>query len=63
MLAFDRSVACCMVCGCELDFYIKIFLHVLVEVGNKGVPVVADRHLGKAEPLDPAINEGPAHLA
>ena len=52
-----------MVGGGEDNVDVEVGRHVLVEVGDKGVPVVRDGRGRKAEPGHPAINEGPANLA
>ena len=62
MLAFYSAIGGLMVGGDKFDLDAEGLEDVGEEVGDKGVPIVADGHLRETEPLDPAINEGPADL-
>ena len=64
-LKFDAGVLwrhCQVVGGGKVYLDIEVGLHVFVQVGDESVAIVADGHLRETEPLDPAINEGPADL-
>ena len=61
--AFHGPIGGGVVCGGEFDVNVESPHDVLVQIRNKGIPVVGHRCYGAAEPLDPAHQGFAALLA